>query len=528
MATFIKTGDDDSNVINGITHWTHTDWIFGMGGNDTIFGGQGNDILNGGTGADELHGGPGYDYASYQCSTSGVIVSLASGYGDSGDAEGDTLEGIENLEGSEYNDILDGNDDDNILLGMGGNDILRAGWDDDYLGGGNANDILKGGGGADMLDGGAGTDTASYDMSWEGVNVSLTTNTGSGGEAEGDTLQSVENLTGSIYRDVLEGNNGNNTINGLEGGDTLYGLGGVDTLSGGGGHDLLDGGAMGDNMSGGDGLDIYIVDHLWDMVFEAGGEGTDTVLTSVSWTLNAGADVEYLRTTNQSGTTAINLTGNDAGNIIVGNDGNNILNGGGGVDEMRGRNGDDTYFVDNMSDVVVEAAGQGSDAVRASVSYTLAAGVDIESLSTSWVLGTDAINLTGNSSGNVVTGNNGMNWLNGGAGNDELIGRGGMDYFVFNTALDADFNVDTLSDFDALWDTIVIDDAIFGGLAGGGLAEERFVIGAAAQDGDDRIIYNDATGALMYDSDGTGAAAAIRFAQLDPGTVLNPTDFGVL
>jgi Ca2+-binding RTX toxin-like protein len=525
----IINGTNNADVIDPIAGVTNvSDMIFGFGGNDTIYAMGGNDVLNGGAGADYLHGMDGNDWASYRGSAAGVYVNLATGYARGGDAEGDTLVSIENLEGSEHDDVLIGGDGINSLLGMGGRDLLMGGWSADYLGGGEGNDVLKGGGGADLLAGGAGVDTASYDESGAGVTVSLMTNTGTGADAEGDILESIENLTGSGYRDVLQGNNGGNLLRGQDGNDVLMGMGGADTLEGGHGHDWLDGGTGGDTMSGGFDNDTYIVDHLWDTVIEYGGQGSDTVLTSVSWSLTAGADVEYLRTSNQSGTAAINLTGNASGNVIVGNDGSNIINGGGGSDEMRGRDGNDTYFVDSYDDVVIESGGQGVDAVRASVSYTLADGVDVETLSTTNAAGTDAINLYANSSGNVVIGNNGMNWLAGGDGNDELIGNGGMDYFLFNTALNAATNVDELSDFSPLWDTIVIENTIFDALAAGGLAEERFVVGAAAQDGNDNIIYDSATGALMYDSDGTGAAAAVQFAQVAPGTVLTHTDFWVL
>ena len=231
--------------------------------------------------------------------------------------------------------------------------------------------------------------------------------------------------------------------------------------------------------------------------------------------------VESLETTNASGTAAINLAGNASGNVIVGNNGDNLINGGGGVDQMSGRGGNDIYYVDNSSDVVTESGGQGTDTVRTSVSWTLTAGADVETLATTDDNGVAAINLTGNSSGNMVIGNNGNNVINGGDGDDELIGRGGYDYFVFNTALDAASNVDVLSDFN------VADDSDRAGrtrcsrsLGLGALSAGEFVIGPAAQDANDHIIYNSATGALLYDSDGSGATAAVQFAAVGAGLAL--------
>jgi Ca2+-binding RTX toxin-like protein len=259
----------------------------------------------------------------------------------------------------------------------------------------------------------------------------------------------------------------------------------------------------------------------------------DTVYTSVSYTLTPGADVETLATIDETDTAAINLTGNASGNQIIGNDGNNVINGGGGVDQMTGRGGNDTYFVDNATDTVTESGGQGIDTVRTSVSWTLTAGADVEILRTTSDFG--AIDLTGNSSGNVVIGNNASNILNGRDGNDELWGGSGHDSFLFDTALDAAFNVDIIADFDVPDDTnlnddtILLDDAVFSSSLGlGNISAGEFVTGATAQDANDRIIYDDVTGALFYDSDGNGGTAAIQFAELTPGLALTNLDFLVV
>jgi Ca2+-binding RTX toxin-like protein len=527
------------------------DTIFGYGGADTILGGNqddnlhgdgGDDLLIGGSGADELHGGSGTDLASYSDSWAGVIINLAAGLAAGGTATGDTFSSIEDLTGSVHADFLAGNNDANMLSGI------------------NSNDILQGFGGADTLNGGSGFDTASYEDSGAGVSVSLISDTASGGHAAGDELDSVENLTGSAHADTLAGDNSANELRGLGGidqlwgygdadelwgganQDFLYGMEGEDTLHGEDGHDHLIGGSDADDMRGGTGNDTYYVDNAGDSVTEYGGQGNDIVRTSVSYALTPGASIETLETANASATSNLSLVGNAANNEIIGNDGSNYIHGAGGADTMRGGGGNDTYIVDNAGnllgpgDSITEYGGQGMDEVRTLVSWTLTPGADVEYLYPDHYNGFDPLDLTGNETGNVVWGTLGNNVLNGGDGNDTLWGRQGMDSFLFNTALDdetiidADTNFDDIPDFSVADDTIRLDDDVFssGLLANNSVAGSQFVIGAAAQDVNHRIIYNDATGAVYYDSDGTGGAAQILFATLDPGLALTNLDFLVV
>jgi Ca2+-binding RTX toxin-like protein len=530
-SNFSETLDANDGVTNG------ADIIFGYGGNDTIFGLGGSDLIEGGAGADDMDGGSGSDTVGYADSFSGVTVSLLTGTGTGGSAEGDTLVSIENIWGSHYNDTLIGDGGDNALSGLNGNDTLKGGGGADNLLGEGGNDTLKGGGGADQLNGGNGIDTVTYIDSPEAVLASLIINGAVGGDAQGDSFSNIENVTGSGYDDVLGGTDGANTLAGLNGDDELKGFGGNDTLQGGSGddallgndgNDSLNGGAGADMLEGGAGNDTYTVDDVDDEVIEHGGEGIDTVLASVSYALQNGADVETLATTNANGTADLWLFGNSSGNNIVGNNGDNVLKGGGGTDQLTGRGGNDIYYVDSADDEIVESAGQGIDEVWTSATYTLTPGADVEVLRTTSDAGLSAIGLTGNSSGNVVRGNNGNNVIAGGDGDDELTGLGGADSFLFNTALNAAGNVDVITDFNVAADTIILENAIFGSLAAGGLSAGQFVIAAAAQDGNDYIIYNDVTGALLYDSDGNGGAAAVQFAELSPGLALTHLDFFVV
>jgi Ca2+-binding RTX toxin-like protein len=201
------------------------------------------------------------------------------------------------------------------INGTNGNDILQGTIFADQISGLDGSDTLDGRGGADTLDGGNGFDTATYAASGSGVVIDLAAGTGTGGDAEDDTLISIEHVIGSSSTDAL------------------YGSASGDRLDGGGGADLLAGRA---------GNDIYIVDNASDAVLENAGQGLDQVRASVSYVLAANQAVETLSTTNGAGTAAINLTGNNLDNQINGNNGNNALNGGGGDDLLIGARGVDT------------------------------------------------------------------------------------------------------------------------------------------------------------------------------------------
>ncbi|HEY7986265.1 MAG TPA: calcium-binding protein, partial [Methylophilaceae bacterium] len=393
----------------------------GNSGANTLTGNSGNNTLNGSTGADTMIGGLGND--TYVVDNVGDVVTENSGEGTDTVQSGITYtlgSNVENLTLTGSTGINGtGNGLDNVLTGNTGANTLT---------GGAGNDTLNGGTGADTMLGGTGDDTYVVDN----VGDVVTENAGEGI----DTVQSgitytlgsdVENLT-------LTGSTGiNGTGNGLD--NVLTGNTGANTLSAGAGNDTLNGSTGADTMIGGTGNDTYVVDNVGDVVTENAGEGTDTVQSSITYTL--GSDVENLTL---SGSSAISGTGNGLDNVLTGNGGANTLTsgagndtliGGAGNDTMIGGTGDDTYYVDSTSDVITENSSEGTDSVFSTATYTLSANVENLTLT-----GTAAINATGNTGANTLTGNSGNNTLNGGTGADTMIGGLGNDIYVVDDAGD--------------------------------------------------------------------------------------------
>ena len=221
-------GSDYNDVLGGNGAANH---LKGGAGNDGLWGSSGDDILEGGAGADRMFGSIGVDWVIYPGSETGVTVNLENGSGAGGHAQGDTITDVENIRGSDHDDVLTGDSRANRLNGAGGNDVL------------------EGGEGIDRLDGGAGIDTAVYWASDAAVTVDLANGTGRGGHAEGDVITGVENLWGSDHADTLSGDNGANRLSGGSGDDELLGNGGDDILEGGSGADrFIFGRADGDDI----------------------------------------------------------------------------------------------------------------------------------------------------------------------------------------------------------------------------------------------------------------------------------------
>ena len=305
----LKGGEGSDQIMSGDGNDTlegnaGDDAIYGRAGTDNIFGNEGDDLLGGGLGADVIDGGVGSDTASYLSSASGVTANLALNQFSGGDADGDTLKDIENLEGSNFNDTLTGNEAANTLHGQAG---------DDSLFGNDQDDVLLGGVGADRLNGGAGIDTAAYLTSKEGVSVNLETGVASGGDAAGDSFVEVECLSGSELNDSLTGNSADNRLFGDKGEDSLDGGAGDDLLVGGAGKKYNDNPKQATDRTVQD-PGIEFVDTL------RGGAGNDTLV--------AGGGID--------------LPGAD-GKLTA------VPFGGGGADKLFGGIGNDTYVLDPLT-----------------------------------------------------------------------------------------------------------------------------------------------------------------------------------
>ena len=369
------------------------DQLFGGDGDDELIAGESDDLLVGGAGADFLSGGPGFDTADYSGSSQAITIQFSvdpnnPGTGSGGEAEGDRLAEIEKVVGSSSHDVLLGSTAAEVLDGFSGNDRL------------------VGGGGADFLIGNGGFDTADYSSSGTAVSVTLNADpagfgAGSGGDAEGDQLNTIERVIGSSFIDTLTGSSGNETLMGGVGADVLIGGDGTDTaeystsssgvtidlqagtalggdaegdqlstiesligsafddlLIGSAGANRLEGGAGNDRLRGGAGADILV-----------GGDGTDTAdystssaeilvqLTAVTGgaTTGVGGDaagdlVNGIEDLIGSAFTD-DLRGSTANNRLVSGDGNDVLRGGSGADLLISNGaGTKTLFGDGLTD----------------------------------------------------------------------------------------------------------------------------------------------------------------------------------
>jgi Ca2+-binding RTX toxin-like protein len=387
---------------------------------NAISGNKGANQINGGGGADTLTGGAGND----------VFVIKA------GEANGDVIADFTG-NGSSAGDSIrfEGYGTGAALTNISGNQWRVSG-------GGFSETITIAGA------------VAAGDYSFAGG--SSTPPGGAGGTAGADTL------AGTAGADTIDGLAGNDSISGLAGDDRLAGGDGADTLIGGDGQDTLNGGTGADSMNGGLGNDLFTVDATTDRVTEGSAQGTDTVQSSIAYTL--GAYVENL--TLVAGAGSINGTGNTAANTIIGNEsgnklagssgndsllggaGGDTLDGGTGNDTMTGGLGDDIFVVAVAGDAVTESAGEGTDTVQSAVVYTL--GANLENLT---LTGGYAINGTGNGADNLLTGNGAANSLSGGAGADTLRGAAGNDTLNGGTGSDTFWRAtgsdgkDTIQDF---------------------------------------------------------------------------------
>jgi len=397
-----------NNSANPLTGSVDEDEIFGRGGNDTLSGLGGDDQLYGENGNDRLIGGSGADRLVGGLNNDTYVLA------DADDATNDTIvedvgQGTDTVEVSETyrlganleNLILTGTKDvqgfgnelNNSITGNAGNNLIDGGLGNDSMAGGLGNDVYYVDAAADRVveASGAGIDE---------IRTGLETYSLAGrGNIENLTYTGTGNFSGT-------GNERANVITGASGADTLYGGGGADTLIGGAGNDT------------------YIVNDAGDLVIEQAGQGdADTVHSSATYTLVN--DVENLLLTGGRGIDGI---GNALDNAITGNTGSNKLDGGAGADVLSGGSGNDTYVIDDVGDVVIEVATQGTDTVQTNLlTYGLETFANVENLA---FVGVGDFAGRGNELANTISGGAGNDILEGNAGNDSLVGGSGNDRLV--------------------------------------------------------------------------------------------------
>ena len=455
-------------------------------------------------------GGSFFGASSLDSSEGAVRGSITGGLGDNFIASG------------RLGNYINGAGGNDTIMGNGGNDTIFGDDGDDLVSGDEGNDVITVANtdGTDTLDGGTGIDGLALDRSL--VTMALTISI-----AAPSVVQELADGTSVVNFEQLR-------FTGGTGHDGITGGRLSDILNGGAGNDTLNGGAGTDMLIGGTGADSYVVDRLSDTVEEdtvstAAAERDTVTYIGTSGTYVLGDNVENLVL---GGAAAINGTGNTGANAITGNAAANVLNGLTGVDTLSGMGGSDSYFVDVAGDVVVETiagAAGGVDMVTfTGTTGTFTLGSNVENLT---LTGSAAINGTGNTLANRIIGNSGSNIITGGLANDTLTGGLGNDFFVFNTTPNSTSNKDTITDFNAVADTIRLENAVFTALGAttGTLTSAMFKnTSLAAIDGSDRILYNDGTGEVSYDIDGSGAAAAVVFAVITGAPTLTASDFVII
>jgi serralysin len=338
-------GNDEKNQISGNSG---VDTIFGFGNDDQLFGNDGDDAVWGGSGNDYMEAGSGNDLLAGEDGNDTV-------YGEQGNDQLVGGYGADKAYGGDDNDTLVGSDGNDILLGENGDDTLEGGIDTNTLNGGAGNDMLIVGDGSDYLDGGDGFDTMVFRKAtvadwqsgvldatvandvwanWEAIQGSSgadTIRTNSWGYSialyGGDGNDILATGVDGDVNDTINGQAGDDSIAGGNGADGLYGASGNDVIHGDAGNDHMNGGSGNDTMYGGLGNDTYVVNAIGDVVSETGGDGTDLVISSVTWRLGAGQEDLEL-----TGSSRINGQGNAGDNVITGNVAHNVLDGGSGRD----------------------------------------------------------------------------------------------------------------------------------------------------------------------------------------------------
>ncbi|MFM2391330.1 MAG: hypothetical protein RLZZ437_2885 [Pseudomonadota bacterium] len=381
----------------------------------------GNDYFTATGTADILDGGEGYDTVSYANATAAVTVDMTTPQAGIGFAEGDVFIGIEQLEGSAFSDLIRGTSGADVLDGAGGNDTLEGRSGNDTLLGGAGRDVLRAGLGVVVLNGGSGVDTADYSLATAAVQVNLGTGL-VGGAASGHVYQSIEQLVGSAFDDLLIGSGGTGQYSGGAGNDTILGAGGNDLILGGDGNDVLHSGEFAEILVGGAGYDVVDFSlSVWalrlDLLNSANSSGFGYfdnyqeieafVGTSFNDTLLGSASAEELYGSLGDDV----LDGRGGSDLLYGGAGNDTLLSAGATIHLQGDAGFDTVDLGAATASVTADVRAGTLRIGAGVVATLA-GVE---------------GVTATAFNDTLYGSAGAELLSGGAGDDVVGGRGGGD-----------------------------------------------------------------------------------------------------
>jgi len=430
LGVTVSSGGSGVDTLDG---GTGADRLSGLGGNDILNGNDGDDTLIGGAGNDQLNGGFGRDTASYASATAGVTVSTAiTTAQDTGGDGVDTLNGIECLVGSAFNDVLTGSGD---LFGGAGDDVLKCNF-------------------ANIVDGGDGIDTVDFGLANAGYVVCLYKLNAQVSNI-GVSIWNVENVRGTNFGDTLEGDNGANTLEGQGGNDVLWGGLGTDILDGGAGNDTF-------KFNKGDGADTitgFVAGGSEDTILVTGyasyalvQEGANLrivfdatnslLLTNVSAAAFTNVDINIpFAPLLQSGTVNNDsLTGTAAADQLLGLAGNDTLKGDAGNDILDGGDGNDILEGGLGDDQLIGGLGTDKADYRAAAS---AVTVNLSILTAQNTVGAGADTLSGieqvlgSAFNDTLTGDGLANTLDGKAGNDALFGGSGGDILIGGLGADA-------------------------------------------------------------------------------------------
>lgn len=492
-ASLNGSGNALANTLSGNVGSNRLD---GGAGDDTLIGGDGDDVLLGGAGADAFFGGNGVDTVSYEAAATGIALYLTQDPTlNCGEAAGDTLDGVEIIRGSAFddeigviadgaivyggtgndklygagdgntlygeagddelwgdygNDHLEGGEGNDFLFGYTGDDVLNGGAGDDELHGGDGDDLLSGGAGADVFVGGNGVDTVTYEAAATGITLYLSEAPAiHSGEAAGDTFDSIEIIRGSTFADelgviadnaIVYGGAGDDKIYGNGSGNTLYGEAGDDELSGDSGSDHLDGGDGSDFLFGYTGDDTLVGGSGNDTYVYNRGDGHDVITDGAS---GGSADVLNVNGVNGATQTFISAVGKDllieinASSPGAGDDGSILIK----------------DYLDMAGDFGVETIIDGDSNVWTKADmFLFLYGNSDGGLTMSGTSGSDT--LIGTAQEDAFDGGAGNDIIEGGGGDDWLDGGSGADTFVFR----AGFGQDGIGDFTVGEDEIEIHD----------------------------------------------------------------------